>query len=107
MTHEVTFTNIFIGSKGSCANYMHHNGAKFDGKVFGKEGAYASEGFGWDLISAMNSKSFNNTQEEIEVGEGAKKGQIKTALKKFLKAQSTSKTVLNALADQFSQQTHT
>ena len=102
VTHEVTFTNIFIGSKGSCANYMHHNGAKFDGKVFAKEGAYASEGFGWDLISAMNSKSFNNTQEEIEVGEGAKKGQIKTALKKFLKAQSTSKTVLNALADQFS-----
>ena len=101
VTTEVTFTNIFIGSKGASDSYMRANGGKFDSSTFTKQGGCASKGFGWDLVSCLNSKNFNNTQEDIEVEEGAKKGQIKTALKKFLKAQSTAKVILNELVDQF------
>ena len=101
MTTEVTFTNIFIGSKGASDSYMRANGGKFDASTFTKQGGCASKAFGWDLVSCLNSKNFNNTQEDIEVEEGAKKGQIKTALKKFLKAQSTAKVILNELVDQF------
>ena len=80
---------------------MRANGGEFDASTFTKQGGCASKGFGWDLVSCLNSKNFNNTQEDIEVEEGAKKGQIKTALKKFLKAQSTAKVILNELVDQF------
>ena len=101
VTTEVTFTNIFIGSKGASDSYMRANGGTFDASSFTKNGGCASKAFGWDLVSCLNSKNFNNTQEDIEVEEGAKKGQIKTALKKFLKAQSTAKVILNELVDQF------
>ena len=101
VTTEVTFTNIFIGSKGASDSHMRSNGGKFDASSFTKNGGCASKGFGWDLVSCLNSKNFNNTQEDIEVEDGAKKGQIKTALKKFLKAQSTAKVILNALVDNF------
>ena len=101
VTNEVTFTNIFIGGKGPCASHVHHCGGVFNGSVFTREGGYATtEVMGWDLVSALNSKSFNQAQEEIQVEGGAKKTQIKSALKKFLKASSTSKTLLNQLVDQ-------
>mgnify|MGYP001190819794 CR=1 FL=1 len=81
---------------------MQHSGGNFDSKQFNKNGGCAStKAFGWDLISCLNSKNFNNTQEDIQVEEGAKKTQIKSALNKFLKAQSTSKVLLNELVDQF------
>ena len=102
VTTEVTFTNIFIGSKGASDSYMRANGGTFSASSFTKNGGCASKGFGWDLVSCLNSKNFNNTQEDIEVAEGAKKGQIKSALKKFLKAQSTAKVILNELVDTFS-----
>ena len=101
VTTDVTFTNIFIGSKGASDSYMRANGGTFSASSFTKNGGCASKGFGWDLVSCLNSKNFNNTQEDIEVAEGAKKGQIKTALKKFLKAQSTAKVILNELVDTF------
>ncbi|WNL50974.1 ribosome assembly protein [Synechococcus phage S-CREM2] len=101
VTTEVTFTNIFIGGKGACATHIHHCGGVFKGSVFTREGGYATtEVMGWDLVSALNSKSFNQAQEEIQVEGGAKKTQIKSALKKFLKASATSKTLLNQLVDQ-------
>lgn len=99
----MTFTNIFIGSKGQCASHLRNCGGWLNGTVFGKEGGYATtDVVGWDLISTLNSKSLSTTQDEIEVEEGAKKTQIKSALKKFLKASSTSKKLLNQLVDQFS-----
>ena len=102
VTTDVTFTNIFIGSKGSSASHMQHNGGKFDLKEFNKNGGSACKDvMGWDLVSCLNSKNFNNTQEDIDVEQGAKKTAIKSALKKFLKAQSTSKVLLNELVDQF------
>ena len=95
VTNEVTFTNIFIGGKGPCSSHVHHCGGVFNGSIFTREGGYATtEVMGWDLVSALNSKSFNQAQEEIQVEGGAKKTQIKSALKKFLKASATSKTLL-------------
>ena len=102
VTTDVTFTNIFIGSKGACAEYIRCSGGQFNGPKFNKEGGVTTAGLGWDLISALNYKQFNQTQEDIVVDSGAKKAQIKSAFKKFLKAQSTSKTVLNELVDTFS-----
>ena len=104
VTTDVSFTNIFIGGKSSSSTHLEHSGVKFP-KVasFIKEGGVSvTPDSGWDLITCLNPKNFNNAQEEIEVEEGAKKGAIKVALKKFLKSQSTSKVILDALADQFS-----
>lgn len=102
VTTDVTFTNIFIGGKGACSSHMHHCGGQFDSSAFTKQGGCASSAFGWDLISTLNYKTFNQEQEDIQIEAGAKKTQIKSALKKFLKAQSTSKVILNELVDQFS-----
>ena len=101
VTTDVTFTNIFIGSKGASSSYMNSCGGKFNGVAFVKDGGCASKAKGWDLVSCLNSKNFNNAQEDIEIEQGAKKGQIKTALKKFLKAQSTAKVILNEMVDTF------
>ena len=103
VTTDVTFTNIFIGGKGACASHLRHCGGELNGSTFTKDGGCATtEVTGWDLVSTLNSKSLNQAQDEIVVQEGAKKTQIKSALKKFLKASSTSKTLLNQLVDQFS-----
>lgn len=101
VTTDVTFTNIFIGSKGPCCTHVRHCGGVFNDTTFNRQGGYATtEVVGWDLVSVLNSKSFNKAQEEIQVEGGAKKTQIKSALKKFLKASATSKTLLNQLVDQ-------
>lgn len=99
---DTTFTNIFLGSRRHSDTHAILSGAKFDGKKFTKDGGFASPGEGWDLVSLLDPRVFGKVQEDIDIDEGAKKAQIKTALKKFLKAQSSCKTVLNSLADQFS-----
>ena len=104
MTTNVSFTNIFIGGKGQCASHIRHNAGGFNAPMsdFNKNGGVTVQPkVGWDLLTCLNPKNFNNAQEDIQVEHGAKKTAIKSALKKFLKSQSTSKVILDALVDQF------
>ena len=106
VTTDVTFTNIFLGSKKQSESHMRRSGAGAwhtveTAKWNKNNGAFVTPASGWDLVSCLNAKAFNNTQEDIEVESGAKKVQIRSALKKFLKAQSTSKVILDELVEQF------
>ena len=105
VTTDVTFTNIYLGSKKSSEYHAKKSGiGKVDLKTSNwnkNNGAYFTPKHGWDLLSCLNANSFNKQQEDIEVETGAKKGQIRTALKKFLKAQSTAKVILDEMVEQF------
>ena len=57
---------------------------------------------GWPLVALVNPRSFTDPAEEIECGAGAGKAKVKSALRKFLKNKTTSKTVLSTLVSQFS-----
>jgi hypothetical protein len=56
----------------------------------------------WPLLGCINPRSFGDSDEEISVESGASKGQIRNALKKFLKSKSTNKVLLTQLVGQFS-----
>jgi hypothetical protein len=99
----VSFSNIFLGSQSASSSYVRHSAGEFNASEFRKTGGtVCTPKEGWDMISCLNPNNFNSTQEEIKVDDGAKKGQIKSALKKYLKAQSSCKVVLNQLVDEFS-----
>lgn len=99
----VSFSNIFLGSQTASNNYVKYSAGEFNASEFRKTGGtVCTPAEGWDMISCLNPNNFNSTQEEIKVDDGAKKGQIKSALKKYLKAQSSCKVVLNQLVDEFS-----
>ena len=49
----------------------------------------------------MNPASFKDTDDEIQVADDAKVGQIRTAFKKFLNKKSGSKRVLTAIVESF------
>lgn len=102
VTSDVTFTNIFIGSRGSCSTHSFHSNSKFDDKAFRTTGGCVSTSDSWDTLAYFNPSNFGVVQEDIEVEDGASKAKIRSALKKYLKSNSNSKTVLLALADQFS-----
>ena len=100
---DVTITNIYLGSKAQCEHYIGHYGESLDTKTFDKERSVVlSTKIGWPLVTLINPKAFGDAQQEMEVEAGETKAKIRTALKKMLSSKSTSKLVLNALADQFS-----
>ena len=98
---EFSIFNIFMGSAKTCNQYLRDNGGKFDEKLFKKENACTSNTDGWPMISVISPKAFGEAQEEIQVEAGAKKGQIKTALKKFLASKQSSKNLLTRIVASF------
>lgn len=98
---HVTVTNIFLaGPKGADRYARSLGGELHDFKKNGSSCFSMKEG--WPLVALINPNTFKDPQAEIDVDQGASKAQIKTALKKFLKTKSSSKTLLSALVDQFS-----
>ena len=102
MMEDVTVTNIFMGSKSRSTTYLHWNEAWIDETKFRKTGSHVVTTEGWPLIAVVDPKIFGNAQEEIQVDEGAKKVQIRSALRKYLKSKTSSKVLLSHLVDQFS-----
>ncbi len=101
---DVSITNIFIGTSRKCHQYLH----QFDGSngfcdvSFRKEQSITLKNVdGWPLVALIDPKSFNESQSEMNVADGASKLQIKTAFKKMLKSKSSSKKLLTQLVSQF------
>ena len=101
----VSITNIFLsGPKGAQSYHRSHTGqTDVDMSKFKKEGSMTfTPKRGWPLICLVNPRSFTDAAEEIDCEDGATKGQVKAALKKFLKTKTTSKVLLSSLVSQFS-----
>jgi hypothetical protein len=98
---DVTFTNIYLAGRSACISYAKKHDREFNTKKFTKEGGDTITTDLWPVIALVNPKTFGNSQEEIDVEDGANKTQIKNALKKYLKAKQSSKTLLTNLIGQF------
>ena len=100
----VTVTNIYIGSLKSCESYLVGQGLHaydMDSKQFRTENATTVKSENW-LICLMSPKGFGDSPDELEVNDGATKTQIRTALRRHLKAKQSSKRVLSQFITQIS-----
>ena len=99
---DVAITNIFLGKLAKSASHLCYNNVRLDERKFKKDGCYATEADTWPLIGVINPNSFGDSQEEIEVEDGASKAKIKSALGKMLKSKQSSRVILTQLVSQFS-----
>ena len=101
---DVTITNIFIGTMNKCRNYLFNFDGHYpiDESKFRKELSFTLKNVdGWPLVALVDTKSFNTTDDDIKVENGASKIQIRSALRKMLKSKSSSKKLLTTLVGQF------
>ena len=73
-----------------------------DGDEYKRHGSAVHKTDGWPLVALVNPRSFGDPSDTIEVEAGAKKGAIRSALKKMLKTKQSSKVVLTQLVENFS-----
>ena len=102
--NDVTITNIFLAGPKGFEKYHRHlmNTSVVDNTQYKKQGAQSfSMKNGWPLVCVVNPNTFRDSQQEIQVEDGASKAQVKSALRKFLKTKSVSKLILSQLVEQF------
>lgn len=107
---SVSVTNIFLGSYKVCNAYQRSivgwgyldEEREFSKTEFNKNnGLHFTTGHNWPLVALMNPAAFKDGDEELQVADDAKVGQIRTAFKKFLNKKSGSKRVLTAIVESF------
>lgn len=102
---DVSITHFFLAGLKGCDTYIRRltsYDTRLDEKVFRKEGCQVAKTDSWPLVGLINPNSFTDSDDNIQVDDGASKTQIKSALKKYLKSKTSSRLVLNQLVCQFS-----
>ena len=103
--NDVSITHMFLAGVSASARYVRSvtdYNTRLDEKSFRKNGCAHVTTDSWPMIGLINPKSFTDSDNEIAVGDGANKTEIKNALKKYLKSKSSSRLVLNQLVSNFS-----
>lgn len=104
---EMTVTHIFMGGAKATLRYLssyYNSGVvhSFRMAEFDKEGSFhfPNKDY-WESFVMMNPSQFSDSPEEIQCDDGATKGQVRTALKKFLKRKTCSRKMLAELVTNF------
>lgn len=102
---DVSFTHIYLGGPKACSRYYRQITGymkELDLKDYKAHGSTVHKTDGWPLVALVNPRSFGDPSDEIDVQAGAKKGAIRSALRKMLKTKQSSKVVLTQLVENFS-----
>ena len=102
---DVSFTHIYLGGPKACSRYIKqitNYNQEMDSDEYKRHGSAVHKTDGWPLVALVNPRSFGDPSDTIEVEAGAKKGAIRSALKKMLKTKQSSKVVLTQLVENFS-----
>ena len=98
---DISITHLYLAGTAACRSYLREHDVVMDDSQFRKTGSCMSTSDTWPVLGCINPKTFGDSDEEIGVESGATKGQIRNALKKYLKSKSTNKVFLSQLVGQF------
>ena len=99
---DVSISHIFLGGFGACRTYVQQYGGSVPSQArFTKDSGCVVPTSSWPSIACVSPRAFGEAQEEISVDAGAKKGEIRTALRKYLRSHSSCRVILGGLVEQF------
>ena len=99
---DTSISHIFLGGYATCRNYVQSYGGSVPSQArFTKDSGCVVPTSSWPSIACVSPRAFGEAQEEISVDAGAKKGEIRTALRKYLRSHSSCRVILGGLVEQF------
>ena len=98
---DVNMSHIYLGGYIRFSAYVrqYETFLEVSNADFSKDNGCVIKSDSWPVIACISPKGFGDAQADIQVDVGAKKAEIRKALKRYLKSHTNSRVILGGLVE--------